>query len=107
MSIVAEFNSNALLFVLDTGIAPLAELVAIMPNLTLRENTEVWCERGVLGSRRSVPGDVVRSFDYKLFAEDELNTCELAEQFIDAANRAWIARAQREGILSSIGYLPA
>lgn len=107
MALLAELNPDDLVLVLDTGVAPLAELAAIMPNLSLRENTEVWCERGILGNRRSTPSDVVRSFDYKLFAEDELNSCELTEQFIDAANRAWIARAQREGILSSIGYLPS
>ena len=107
IALLAELNPDDLVLVLDTGVAPLAELAAIMPNLSLRENTEEWCERGVLGNRRSTPGDVVRLFDYKLFAEDELNSCELTEQFIDAANRAWIARAQREGLLSWVGYLPS
>ena len=107
LALLAELNSADLVLVLDTGVAPLAELATMMPNLHLREIIEVWCERGVLGNRRSTPGDVVRAFDYKLFVEDEFKSCELAEQFIDAANRAWIARAQREGVMSWIGYLPS
>jgi len=106
INLESKLAPDDLLLVLDAGPAPLVELTTIWRDLNLREITEVWCPRSIWAARRSTPGDVLSLFDYRLYGDDEFTTCDLTEQFVHSANRECFARAQRDGILSSLGFLP-
>ena len=95
-----------LLLVLNTGPAPLAELTTISTDLRGREITRVWWKREFTEGRRSTPGDVVRMFDNWPFSEEEFESCELVESFVEAAERFCVTKAQREGRLKYLGLLP-
>ena len=95
-----------LLLVLNSGPAPLAELATISSDLRGREITKVWWKREFNEGRRSTPGDVVRMFDNWPFSEEEFESCELVESFVETAERFCVNKAQREGRLKNWGLLP-
>ena len=99
IALVRELKADDLVLVLNTGAAPLVELTEIFPRQALRAVTVVFCPRGYLSVHRSTPGDVVRFFDYRRFNTEELTSCELSTEFIDAANRTCFDRAQQQGAI--------
>ena len=61
LALLDGIDPDDLVLVLNTGPAPLVEITAILPNLSLRNSTIVFCPREYL-SRRTAPGDVVKAF---------------------------------------------
>lgn len=95
-----------LVLVLNTGVAPLAELTSISFDSRAREITRVWSKREFVGGRRSTPGDVLKLFDNSPFSVEEFDSCELVESFVDTAERFCFSKAQAEGRLVGLGLLP-
>ena len=82
-----------LLLVLNTGAAPLAELTTISSDLRARQITRVWWKREFKQGRRSTPRDVVEMFDNWPFSEEEFESCELVESFVETADRFCVNKA--------------
>jgi len=104
--LISSLESLDLVLVLNSGTAPIVELSLLWPYSRAREIARVWCPRKYIEKRRSVPGDVVKSFDYRVFSNQEFNQCALKEEFLQATNRECFNIAQRQGLLSHIGLLP-
>lgn len=95
-----------LILVLDSGVAPLVELTLLWPDVRAREITRVWCNRTYVSSRRTTPTDIIKSFDGRLFSQEEFDACDLIGDFLQAADRACFNKAQRQGVLSHLGLPP-
>ncbi len=106
MALLDAINPDDLILVLEAGAAPLVELAVISPNLSLRDSTIVFCRREHVTGRRTTPGDLIRTFHYVAFSDDELTSCELTEEFVTAANRTSLDRAQRAGAFPWLGFSP-
>ena len=95
-----------LILVLNTGVAPIVELLAISRDYRGRQITRVWSKREYDQARRSTPGDVLKVFDCSLFSPEEFETCELVESFVATAERFCMSKAQLEGRLTGLGLPP-
>lgn len=103
---LVQHGSVDLILVLDTAPAPLAELAVLSLDRHAREITRVWCKREFLSARRSTPSDVVKLFEYRPFGEDEFAQCDLLAEFVAAAERACLNKAQDEGRLPGLPLFP-
>lgn len=106
MALLAAVQDIDLILVLESGPAPLAEISILFPDYAARDITRVWCPRRFFSTRRTMPIDIVRAFEYKLYSESEFTNCDLTAEFIQAAERFCFKKAQREGLLSGLGLLP-
>ena len=104
LALLSELPNIDLLLVLNTGVAPLAELVAISLYQRGRQITRVWSKREFTEGRRSTPSDVVQMFDNWSFSQEEFESCELVESVVAIANEFYTA--QLEGRLTGLGLLP-
>ena len=77
-----------LLLVLNTGPAPLAELVAIslLRSYEALRKTRVWSPRKYTEGPRSTPGDILKMFQNTPFSLEEFNTCALTGQLVEATD---------------------
>ena len=96
-----------LLLVLNAGAAPLVELTSLSFESRGREITRVWSRREYAGDSRSTPSDVLAMFDNFPFSEEELDSCELVESFVDTAERFCFNKAQLEGRLTGLSLPPS
>ena len=106
LALRSELQKVDLLLVLNTGVAPLTELATISSDYKARQITRVWWKREYDQGRKSTPRDVLAMFDNWPFSEEEFETCELVESFVETADRFCMSRAQREGRLTGLGLLP-
>lgn len=106
LALKSELPAIDLLLVLNAGVAPIVELMAISSDLSSREKTRVWSKRGYAEGRRTTPGDVVAMFDYWPFSEEEFESCELVESILETTDRFCMSKAQREGRLTALGLPP-
>lgn len=106
LALVDALYPDDLILVLETGVAPLVEIAFIFSNLALRDSTIVFCRREHVTGRRTTPGDLIKAFHYTTFSDDELTSCELTEEFVVAADRTSLVKAQRDGAFTGLGFSP-
>jgi hypothetical protein len=95
-----------LILVLNSGVAPLVELTILWPDIRAREVTRVWCKLEHYTARSTTPKAIIDSFDCRFYNQNEFDTCDLTAEFVQAAERVCLNKAQRLGLLSDIGLTP-
>ena len=106
LALVDAIPNLDLVMVLDSGPAPLVELSFIAQRLEFRNKTHVWCSRDLLGDRRNTVGDLIKMFPWSAYDQQEFRDCSLTQEFVDCAKRFFVNKAQQEGLLSPLGFLP-
>jgi len=106
LALARALRNVDLILVLETGPAPLVELTQLSNSYRARQITRVWCLREHVAGRRSAPSDVVKMFDHWLFNQDEFDSCELTDEFLLAADRFCLNKAQLTGRLQDMGLAP-
>ena len=106
LALRSELPDIDLLLVLNSGPAPLTELTAISFGHRARQITRVWWKREFKEGRRSTPSDVVKMFDNWPFSEEEFDSCELVESFLETTERFCVSKAQFEGRMAGLGLFP-
>ena len=105
MALLQAMPPLDLVMVLDSGAAPLVELSTISQVIQFRQKTWVWCRRDLMGERRSIVRDMVTSFNWAPYTQQEFTDCTLTQEFVDCANRSSFDKAQKEGIVPPLGFL--